>query len=135
MASLKKILQRPRLGLALGGGGARGLAHVGVLKVFEEHGIPIDMIAGTSIGAVVGAAYALNPQTSVVEKRALEFIYSPEFEESGLDLFKKKECCRKFLRTSRDFCERTHCDQSGAQPAVAGGRLAHCQGGGFCPGG
>jgi NTE family protein len=49
--------KRPLLGLALGGGFARGMAHVGVLKVLEEHKIPIDFIAGTSVGAVVGAAY------------------------------------------------------------------------------
>jgi NTE family protein len=48
----------PRIGLALGGGFARGLAHIGVLKVFEEEGIPIDFIAGTSVGSVIGASYA-----------------------------------------------------------------------------
>lgn len=50
--------ERPKVGLALGGGGARGAAEVGVLKVLLEEGIPIDMIAGTSIGAVVGGLYA-----------------------------------------------------------------------------
>ncbi len=49
---------RPRLAIALSGGGARGIAHVGVLQVFEEEGIPVDAIAGTSIGAVVGSIYA-----------------------------------------------------------------------------
>jgi NTE family protein len=48
----------PRIGLALGGGFARGLAHIGVLKVFEEEGIPVDFIAGTSVGSVIGASYA-----------------------------------------------------------------------------
>ena len=48
---------RPRIGLALGGGGARGAAHIGVLKVFKEEGIPVDMIAGTSIGSIVGGLY------------------------------------------------------------------------------
>jgi len=48
---------RPRIGLALGGGGARGGAEVGVLQVFKEEGVPIDMIAGTSIGSVVGGLY------------------------------------------------------------------------------
>jgi NTE family protein len=48
----------PKIGLALGGGFARGLAHIGVLKVFEEEHIPIDFLAGTSIGSVVGAGYA-----------------------------------------------------------------------------
>src|SRR5215469_1985488 len=55
---------RPRIGLVLSGGGARGAAHVGVLKVLEELHIPIDAIAGTSMGAVVGGLYAsgLNPR-------------------------------------------------------------------------
>ena len=48
---------RPRIGLALGGGFARGLAHVGVMKVLEEEGIPVDYVAGTSVGAVIGAMY------------------------------------------------------------------------------
>src|SRR5215813_4595841 len=47
----------PGIGLALGGGFARGIAHVGVLKVLEEENIPISFIAGTSVGALIGAAY------------------------------------------------------------------------------
>jgi NTE family protein len=50
-------LRVPKIGIALGGGFARGLAHIGVLKVLEEEGIPIDFIAGTSVGALIGAAY------------------------------------------------------------------------------
>src|SRR5687768_13268192 len=49
---------RPRIGLVLAGGGAKGGAHVGVLKVLEEQRVPIDCIAGTSMGALVGAGYA-----------------------------------------------------------------------------
>src|SRR4051794_5123226 len=49
---------RPRIGLVLSGGGARGAAHIGVLKVLEENHVPIDAIAGTSMGAVVGGLYA-----------------------------------------------------------------------------
>ncbi len=52
----------PRIGLALGGGGVRGMAHLGVLSVFEREGIPIHAIAGSSMGAIVGAAHALNPE-------------------------------------------------------------------------
>lgn len=50
--------ERPKIGLALGGGFARGIAHVGVLRVFEENKIPIDFIGGTSVGALIAAAYA-----------------------------------------------------------------------------
>jgi NTE family protein len=47
----------PAIGIALGGGFARGIAHIGVLKVLEEEGIPVSMVAGTSVGALIGAAY------------------------------------------------------------------------------
>ena len=50
--------KRPRIGLVLSGGGARGFAHVGVLKVLEENHIPVDYISGASMGALVGALYA-----------------------------------------------------------------------------
>ena len=53
-----KNLRRPRLGLALSGGAARGVAHVGVLKVLHESGINVDCVAGTSAGALIGGAYA-----------------------------------------------------------------------------
>lgn len=56
--------KRPKIGLVLGGGGARGAAHVGILKVIEEQHIPIDFVVGTSMGAIVGGAYAagLSPE-------------------------------------------------------------------------
>ena len=50
---------RPKIGLVLSGGGAKGAAHIGVLKYIEEAGIPIDYIAGTSMGSIVGGMYAL----------------------------------------------------------------------------
>ncbi len=56
--SLQALAERPRVGLVLGGGGARGFAHVGVLKVLEENRIPVDCVVGTSIGSLVGAAYS-----------------------------------------------------------------------------
>ncbi|MBQ2133122.1 MAG: patatin-like phospholipase family protein, partial [Bacteroidales bacterium] len=48
------VEKRPKVGLVLSGGGARGAAHIGVLKYIEEMGIPIDYIAGTSMGSIVG---------------------------------------------------------------------------------
>lgn len=55
---------RPKIGLALGGGSAKGLAHIGVLRWFEEHRIPVDVVSGTSMGGLVGGAYAtgLSPE-------------------------------------------------------------------------
>jgi NTE family protein len=59
----------PGVGLALGGGFARGYAHLGVLRVFEEHKIPISCISGTSVGSILGAAYASGaPLSRIIEK-------------------------------------------------------------------
>jgi NTE family protein len=63
---------RPKVGLALGGGYARGLAHIGVLEVLEREGIPIDMIAGTSIGALVGALYARTQNAAQLKRQATQ---------------------------------------------------------------
>jgi NTE family protein len=57
------MAEKVRIGLALGGGGARGLAHIGVLKALEEERIPIGAIAGTSMGAIIGGAYAQYPDS------------------------------------------------------------------------
>ncbi len=51
-------VSRPAVGVAFGGGGARGIAHVGVIQWLEEHRIPIDVAAGTSMGGLVGGAFA-----------------------------------------------------------------------------
>src|SRR4051812_3521877 len=59
---------RPRIGLVLSGGGARGAAHIGVLKVLEENHVPIDAIAGTSMGAVVGGLYASGLSPADIER-------------------------------------------------------------------
>jgi NTE family protein len=61
---------RKKVGLALGSGAARGLAHIGVLRVLKNEGVPIDMIAGTSMGAVIGAVYALRGNITRMEEIA-----------------------------------------------------------------
>ena len=63
---------RPRIGLALGGGGMRGLPHIGVIKVLEREEIPIDLIAGTSMGALIGGAYACGADIARIEAAAAE---------------------------------------------------------------
>jgi len=65
-------LTRKKVGLALGTGAARGLAHIGVLEVLEKEGIPIDIIAGTSIGALIGILYAQGKNSTLIKKLALE---------------------------------------------------------------
>ncbi|MDP5064112.1 MAG: patatin-like phospholipase family protein [Haliea sp.] len=66
--SLVAQAERPKIGLALSGGGARGAAHVGVLKVLEEMRIPIDFIAGTSMGSIIGGLYASGMTPEEIQK-------------------------------------------------------------------
>ncbi|MFC1871921.1 patatin-like phospholipase family protein [Chloroflexota bacterium] len=83
--------ERKKLGLALGGGVARGLAHIGVLEVLDKESITIDMIAGTSAGAVIGAIYAQTKDTNVVRdfvrnlshKRLISLV-DPSLPKTGL---------------------------------------------------
>lgn len=70
---------RPRIGLVLSGGGARGLAHVGVLKVLEQMQIPVDVIAGTSIGAIVGGLYASGMGAGELERELSAVRWSEVF--------------------------------------------------------
>ena len=68
---MDKLTAQPRVGLALGGGGVRGLAHIGVLKVLEREEIPIYAIAGTSMGGLIGAAYAAGLSATDLEAEVL----------------------------------------------------------------
>lgn len=70
---------RPRIGLVLSGGGARGLTHVGVLKVLERERIPVDVIAGTSMGAIVGGLYATGMTAKEVEQEVLRLDWDNVF--------------------------------------------------------
>jgi NTE family protein len=74
--------RRNKVALALGGGAARGLAHIGVLEAFEKHGLPIDMIAGSSMGAIIGAIYALEPSVVVLKERFQAYLASDAFKET-----------------------------------------------------
>ncbi|MDY6270448.1 MAG: patatin-like phospholipase family protein [Prevotella sp.] len=73
---------RPRVGLVLGGGGAKGAAEAGALKVIEEAGVPIDMIAGTSIGSIVGGMYSIGYRSA-----DLDSLFS---SQNWLELFGKE---------------------------------------------
>ena len=87
---------RPKIGLALSGGGARGAAHVGVIKVLEELRIPIDFIAGTSMGALVGAAYASGTSIDELERR----LESADWDNLLTDTSPRED--RSFLRKEED---------------------------------
>ena len=78
-------MRKPRkIGLVLGGGGARGLAHIGVMKVLESEKIRPDIIVGTSIGAVVGGALASGMKAGELEKRVARFLESDLYRSSEL---------------------------------------------------
>lgn len=73
--------QRPKIGLVLSGGGARGSAHIGVLKVLEENHVPIDYIAGTSMGAVVGGLYASGMSPEEIEENIVAIDWKDLFTD------------------------------------------------------
>ncbi len=91
--------ERPRVGLVLGGGGARGAAHIGVLRELERMRIPIDAIAGTSMGAIVGGLYASGISVDALEMLVAEMDWadamSDEPERSDLR-FRRKQDARNF---------------------------------------
>lgn len=80
------LLQAQRVGLVLSGGGARGIAHIGVIQALEESGIPIDYITGTSIGAVVGSLYAMG----YTPAEMLELIKSDDFQQAQIGKIPEK---------------------------------------------
>ncbi|MDD5679904.1 MAG: patatin-like phospholipase family protein [Candidatus Omnitrophica bacterium] len=70
---ISKLFRKKKVALVLGGGSARGMAHIGVLKVFQKENIKFDLIVGTSIGAFIGAYYALGKDIRGAEEMALKF--------------------------------------------------------------
>ena len=87
-SQMKNRDRRNKIGIALGGGGARGLAHIGVLKVLEENGIRPDIITGTSIGAIIGALYASGLKALEIEHLVtrLDWKHSQVFADPALSL-------------------------------------------------
>ncbi len=88
MNYVKKIInifKKKKIVLVLGGGGARGLAHIGLLRAFEEANIKFDAIVGTSIGAIVGGMYAQNNDSMEIEYKFRKFFESEEFKKTDID--------------------------------------------------
>ena len=85
------LFKKPKTGIALAGGGAKGLAQIGFLEILEKNGIPIDIISGTSIGAVIGAAYALEPDIEKLKATLRILMESDVFRDLKLDKFKSVE--------------------------------------------
>ena len=78
-----------KIGLALGGGAARAFSHIGVLDGLTKHGIPIDIVTGTSMGAIIGAMYATKQDVAAIKARFAAYVESEIFDKSGLNFFKE----------------------------------------------
>lgn len=91
---------RPKVGLALSGGGAKGVAHIGVLKVMEEVGIPVDYISGASMGSIIGGLYAIGYDAatldSLVRSQDWMFLLTDQMEREFRSLESKQEKDRIF---------------------------------------
>ncbi|MBT3721385.1 patatin-like phospholipase family protein [archaeon] len=98
------------VGLALGSGGARGYAHIGVIKILQKNKIPIDYVSGTSMGAVIGAFYALNLDVEKIEKVSLEF-RKLDILKNLVDINKPHESLLKGKRI-RKFLEKYFGDKT-----------------------
>ncbi len=93
----------PKVGIALGGGGARGFAEIGVLRAFEQEKIPIDLVVGTSVGSLIGAIYADTGSVLDAEFIAISINEEDIFDYGALSIFSggfvKGEKLEKFLNT------------------------------------
>jgi NTE family protein len=99
---------RIKIGLGLGGGASRGMAHLGVLKAFREHGIGIDMIVGSSAGALAGACYAARGSIEDVETSLKDFFEGKDASKLRFDFLLETvtERSKKVLSTFKDFVMR-----------------------------
>ncbi|VAX20652.1 hypothetical protein MNBD_NITROSPINAE04-2307, partial [hydrothermal vent metagenome] len=90
-----------KVGLSLSGGAARGLIHLGAIEELEKERIPVDIIAGCSIGALIGAMYAVNPDAELVKKKIVTFLENTEDQiipfdyQRGQDGVEKRSMLKK----------------------------------------
>ena len=107
--------RRKRVGVVLSGGGAKGVAHIGALRVLEEAGIPIDCIVGTSMGSIIGGLYAIGYDSrrldSLVRAQDWEFLLSDKVYRYDLP-FTEKEYDDRYL-LSVPFGRRAGQDRAG----------------------
>ena len=98
----------PKIGLALGSGGARGIAHIGVLRGLENHNFIPNIISGTSVGAIIGSMYAATLDSHWVENRFKNFIESTAFKTIGLNhLNKIPEKDESILQSFTSYLKKT----------------------------
>jgi NTE family protein len=89
---------RPKIGVAFGGGSARGIAHIGVIQWFEEHHIPIDLAAGTSMGGLIGGAFATGMSAAELRTLIAETDWDVMFGSSSFPFknLRRKEDARSY---------------------------------------
>lgn len=94
-----------KIGIALGGGGARGLAHIGILRAFEKNKLPVSYISGTSMGSIIGAAYAVDPRINIIEKRIRDILMTNLFSKMKSRFTKtgEKRDKNSFLNKAQQF--------------------------------
>lgn len=109
------VKKRPRVAVVLSGGGAKGMAHIGVLKVIERAGIPVDIVTGTSMGSIVGGLYACGWNAteldSIVRKQDWKFLLSDRAEYRSQDLDERKRQNTYIL--SKTFTLQRHSIEKG----------------------
>jgi len=81
-----RLRRKKRVVLALGAGGSRGIAHIGVLRALKESDIPLDYIVGISFGAIIGAMYSLYLDVDEVQRRLEDYMHSPLFQETKREM-------------------------------------------------
>ena len=111
---------RPRIGLVLGGGGARGLGHIGVLRVLEELRVPVDYISGTSMGAIIAGLYAAGLSPDEIETA----MASIDWEDLASDLPRRGEQTFRRKQDRRSGVFGFELGLKGLRPTVASGLLA-----------
>ncbi len=94
-------MQGQRVGLVMSGGGAKGLAHIGVIKALEENGIPIDYVAGTSIGAIIGSFYAMgyspDEMAAIIDSPNFKLWYTGQVKNEYKYYFKQNDLTPEFV--------------------------------------
>ena len=94
-----------KVGLVLSGGGAKGAAHIGVIKALEENNIPIDYIAGTSIGAIIGSLYSPDEMLALIKSDEFVYWQTGTVEDEYMYYFKKPDPTPEFAHFSIDLSD------------------------------
>ena len=95
LSTIAQAVERPKVALVLSGGGARGIAHIGVLKVLQDAKVPVDCVVGTSMGAIVGGAMAtgmpVNDMEQAVTTADWDHIFGDKPKRKDIPYFRKRD--------------------------------------------